>query len=66
MDMPLHCLSYTTGSLQNVTDTRSRILDTDYAAELAELAKLQIMQQATNAMMAQANVIPNSVLAMLT
>jgi len=52
--------------VQNVTDTRSRILDTDYAAELAELAKLQIMQQATNAMMAQANVIPNSVLAMLT
>jgi flagellin len=51
--------------VQNVTDTRSRILDTDYAAELAELAKLQIMQQATNAMMAQANAIPNSVLAML-
>ena len=48
------------------TDTRSRILDTDYAAELAELAKLQIMQQATNAMMAQANTTPQSVLAMLT
>ena len=52
--------------VQNVTDTRSRILDTDYAAELAELAKLQIMQQATNAMMAQANSTPQSVLAMLT
>jgi flagellin len=51
--------------VQNVTDTRSRILDTDYAAELAELAKLQIMQQATNAMMAQANAAPTSVLAML-
>jgi len=51
--------------VQNVTDTRSRILDTDYAAELAELAKLQIMQQATNAMMAQANAVPTSVLAML-
>ena len=50
--------------VQNVTDTRSRILDTDYAAELAELAKLQIMQQATNAMMAQANTTPQSVLAM--
>ena len=34
-------------------------------AELAELAKLQIMQQATNAMMAQANAVPTSVLAML-
>jgi len=52
--------------VQNVTDTRSRILDTDYAAELAELAKLQIMQQATNAMIAQANTTPQSVLAMLT
>jgi flagellin len=52
--------------VQNVTDTRSRILDTDYAAELAELAKLQIMHQATNAMMAQANTTPQSVLAMLT
>jgi flagellin len=51
--------------VQNVTDTRSRILDTDYAAELAELAKLQIMQQATNAMMAQANTTSASVLAML-
>ena len=50
---------------QNLTDTRSRILDTDYAMELAELAKFQIMQQAVNAMMAQANSTPQSVLAML-
>ena len=51
---------------QNLTDTRSRILDTDYAMELAELAKFQIMQQAVNAMMAQANSTPQSVLAMLS
>ena len=50
---------------QNLTDTRSRILDTDYAMELAELAKFQIMQQAVNAMMAQANASPSAVLAML-
>ena len=50
---------------QNLTDTRSRILDTDYAMELAELAKFQIMQQAVNAMMAQANAAPSAVLAML-
>ena len=50
---------------QNLTDTRSRILDTDYAMELAELAKFQIMQQAVNAMMAQANAAPQAVLAML-
>ena len=50
---------------QNLTDTRSRILDTDYAKELSELAKFQIMQQAVNAMMAQANAAPSAVLAML-
>ena len=50
---------------QNLTDTRSRILDTDYAMELAELAKFQIMQQANTAMMAQANASPSAVLAML-
>ena len=50
---------------QNLTDTRSKILDTDYAATLAELARLQIIQQAGNAMLAQANAQPQSVLALL-
>ena len=49
----------------NLTDTRSRILDTDYALELAELARLQIIQQAGNAMLAQANAEPQQVLALL-
>jgi len=50
---------------QNLTDTRSKILDTDYAETLAELARLQIIQQAGNAMLAQANAQPQSVLALL-
>ena len=50
---------------QNLTDTRSKILDTDYAATLAELARLQIIQQAGNAMLAQANAQPRNVLALL-
>ena len=50
---------------QNLTDSRSRILDTDYAAELAQLARLQIIQQAGNAMLAQANAQPQGVLALL-
>jgi flagellin len=50
---------------KNLTDTRSKILDTDYASTLAELAKLQIMQQAGNAMLAQANAQPQTVLALL-
>ena len=52
---------------QNLTDTSDQeFLDTDYAMELAELAKFQIMQQAVNAMIAQANSTPQSVLAMLS
>ena len=50
---------------QNLTDTRSKILDTDYAETLAELARLQIIQQAGNAMLAQANTQPRNVLALL-
>jgi flagellin len=50
---------------QELTATRSNSLDTDYAATLAELARLQIIQQAGNAMLAQANAQPQSVLALL-
>ena len=50
---------------QELTATRSKILDTDYAETLAELARLQIIQQAGNAMLAQANAQPQSVLALL-
>ena len=50
---------------QNLTDSRSRILDTDYAKEIAELAKLQIIEQVGNAMIAQANATPQSVLQLL-
>ncbi len=41
---------------------RSRIMDTDYAAETAELARTQVLQQAGIAMVAQANQIPSGVL----
>ncbi len=44
---------------------RSRILDADYAAETANLSRANILQQAGNAMVAQANQLPQSVLALL-
>ena len=44
---------------------RSRILDTDYASATSELARTQIIQQAGTAMLAQANQIPATVLALL-
>jgi len=52
-------------SLQNISASRSRILDTDYAQETTELAKSQIIQQAATAMLAQANQAPQGVLALL-
>jgi flagellin len=51
--------------LQNMSASRSRILDTDYATETTELAKQQIIQQAATAMLAQANQGAQGVLALL-
>ncbi|MBI3903708.1 MAG: hypothetical protein HY306_12330 [Nitrosomonadales bacterium] len=45
--------------------SRSRIQDTDFAAETGSLTRAQILQQAGTAMLAQANSTPNGVLALL-
>lgn len=50
---------------QNLTAARSRITDTDFAAETANLTRMQVLQQAGTAMLSQANAIPQSVLALL-
>lgn len=50
---------------QNMSASRSRIQDTDYAAETTSLAKSQIIQQAATAMLAQANQSSQSVLSLL-
>jgi len=50
---------------ENLTASRSRIQDTDFAAETAALTRGQILQQAGTAMLAQANALPNGVLALL-
>ena len=49
----------------NVTASRSSIMDTDYAQASTQLSKTQIIQQASTAMLAQANQQPQSVLALL-
>ncbi len=49
----------------NISASRSRILDTDYAKETTNLAKAQIITQAATAMLAQANQSAQSVLALL-
>ncbi len=50
---------------ENQTAARSRIMDADYAAETANLSRASILQQAGNAMVAQANQLPQQVLALL-
>ena len=49
----------------NMSDANSRLLDTDYAKEMTEFAKSQIVRQAGMAMLSQANAIPNQVLQLL-
>ncbi|MGB5259965.1 MAG: flagellin [Gammaproteobacteria bacterium] len=50
---------------ENQAAARSRIMDADFAMETANLTRLQILQQAGTAMVAQANAIPQSVLSLL-
>jgi flagellin len=58
-------VSNLTESNQNMSASRSRILDTDYAAETTTMARSQIVAQAATAMLAQANQSAQSVLSLL-
>ncbi|MDD0842127.1 flagellin [Pseudomonas sp. Gutcm_11s] len=62
-------LEYTIANLQNMSENlsaaHSRIRDTDYAAEVANLVKYQILQQAATAILAQANQQPQAILSLL-
>ena len=49
----------------NLQAARSQIQDTDYAAATGELSKAQILQQASTAMVSQANTVPQNVLTLL-
>jgi flagellin len=50
---------------ENLSASRSRIRDADFAAETANLTRAQILQQAGTAVLAQANAVPNNVLTLL-
>ncbi|WP_029762631.1 flagellin, partial [Ectothiorhodospira haloalkaliphila] len=54
----------TVGS-ENLSASRSRIMDADFAAETAALTRGQILQQAGTSVLAQANQLPQSVLQLL-
>ena len=65
----INSLNYAVDNMQtlsnNLADGISRIVDTDYAAETANLTKSQILQQAATSMLAQANQMPNVILTLL-
>ena len=52
-------------SVENQSAARSRIMDADFATETANLSRSQVLQQAGNAMVAQANQLPQQVLSLL-
>lgn len=52
-------------AVENQSAAKSRILDADYAVETANMSRAQILQQAGNAMIAQANQMPQQVLRLL-
>ncbi|NRA21763.1 MAG: flagellar biosynthesis protein FliC [Oceanospirillaceae bacterium] len=62
-------LDYTTRNLANISENassaKSQIMDADFAAESANLSRAQVLQQAGNAMLAQANARPQQVLSLL-
>ena len=60
-----HAIDNLTNIKTQAEASRSRIMDTDYAQSTSELARTQIIQQAGTAMLAQANQLPATVLALL-
>ena len=58
-------VSSLTDRVTNISESRSRILDADFSAESTQLAKFQILNQASTAMLAQANQSQQGVLSLL-
>ena len=61
----VHATNSMSTTLTNTLSSRSTILDTDYAVTTAHLAKTQILTQASTAMLAQANALPEVILQLL-
>ena len=60
-----HNIANLAAQTENLTAALSRVQDTDYGAETANLTRVQILQQAATAMLAQANAMPNVILGLL-
>ncbi|NDD11131.1 MAG: hypothetical protein EB072_00450 [Betaproteobacteria bacterium] len=60
-----HNIANLSAQTENLSAALSRVQDADYGAETATLTKVQILQQAATAMLAQANAMPNVILGLL-
>lgn len=60
-----HTINNLTQTSENTTESRSRIMDTDMAKESTELAKFSILNQSSQAMLAQANSQPEGILSLI-
>ncbi|WP_277344824.1 flagellin, partial [Pseudoalteromonas sp. C1] len=60
-----HTISNLANIAENVSASRSRIQDTDFATETAQMTKNQILQQAGTSILSQANQIPQAAISLL-
>ncbi|TMO92886.1 flagellin [Pseudoalteromonas sp. S3260] len=60
-----HTISNLSNIQENVSASRSRIQDTDFATETANMTKNQILQQAGTSILSQANQLPQAALSLL-
>ena len=58
-------IAYTENEIENIQASEASISDADVAAEVTQFTRAQILSQASTAMLAQANVIPQNALALL-
>ena len=60
-----HTINFTDNSIENNTNSESTLRDADMAVEVSRLTRVQILSQAANSMLAQANATPQSALSLL-
>ncbi len=58
-------ISFTENSIENIQNSESSISDADIAAEVSNFTRSQVLSQAATAMLAQANVVPQTALSLL-
>jgi len=58
-------IANTQAYVENLSASRSRIIDADFASETAQLTRNQILQQAGTAILGQANTVPQAALSLL-